>query len=149
MRFPGRPRSRKPFRHAWSLGQSRAPLVGPRCFNRSPTVLSESNDACFAAHLHVLHVLPFRDLGEYVEEEIVEVATPGEFVIVKQGLLAVVFRFDAVLGLVCLEVEQICCTTRENVTSHINMVNNMLINLVGSTTDRGCYISTHDRYITG
>jgi hypothetical protein len=46
-------------------------------------------------------------MGEHVEEELVEV---GVAVLVdEQGLLAVVLRLDAVLGLLGLAVEEIFC----------------------------------------
>ena len=62
-----------------------------------------------------LIVLPITELGEQVEEE-VEVAAGGEIVLGEgQGLLAVLVRLDAVLGLVVLEVEEIRCTDRQHV----------------------------------
>ena len=48
------------------------------------------------------------DLGEHVEEELVQVGV-GFLVLEEQGQLAVVLWLDAVLGLLGLVVEEILC----------------------------------------
>lgn len=59
-------------------------------------------------HAQFPQTLPASNMGEHVEEELVEV---GVAVLVddEQGLLAVVLRLDAVLGLLGLVVEEIFC----------------------------------------
>jgi hypothetical protein len=55
--------------------------------------------------------LPITELGEHVEEEVLEVLAGGEILLREdQGLLAVGVWLDAVLGLVVHEVEEIGCT---------------------------------------
>jgi hypothetical protein len=56
------------------------------------------------------------ELGEHVEEGVVEVAIGDQILLGEdQGLLAVILQLNAVLGLVVLEVGKIRCTNREHV----------------------------------
>jgi hypothetical protein len=102
--------------HARHLRQSNAPVADPRCLLRCPSAPGEIADAFQGCYGHGLHVLPITEFGEHVEEEVVEVAAGGEIVLGEdQGLLAIIVRMDAVLGLVVLEVEEIRCTDRQHV----------------------------------
>jgi hypothetical protein len=57
------------------------------------------------------HALQITELGKLVEEEVLAVRASGEIVLVEdKGLLAVVFRLDAVRVLDVLEAEEMRCT---------------------------------------
>ena len=59
-------------------------------------------------HAEFTDALPRRNFGQYVEEELVQQRFAGPLVC-EEWLQAIFFRFDAVVRLVFLEMEQVFC----------------------------------------
>ena len=68
----------------------------------------EAPDVVQSCHLEVTQALPRRDFEKYVEEELVQHSLAAPFVD-EARLRAMILRFDAVVRLVDLEMEQVFC----------------------------------------
>ena len=84
---------------------------------------SKDSKIVTVSSLSFTRALPRRNFGEYVEEELVQRRCPVPFVS-KEWFRAMIRLFDAVVRLICLEMEQDFC---EIILYHItnNMLNSM------------------------
>ena len=83
-------------------------ISGIRLKGAVKRVEQEGLDVVQGCHSEFSHLLPQRNSGQHVEEELVQQSLAGPF-LGEEWLRAVIFLFDAVLRLVFLEMEQVSC----------------------------------------